>query len=215
MLASGSGTNLQAMLGAEAKGILGANIRLVVSDKPHAPALDRARLAKAAAVFVDPAGKDREQHDRAVMKVLAAHDVGLVCLAGYMRVLSPVFVHAYPGRLVNVHPALLPAFPGLRAQQQALDAGVRVAGCTTHFVEDAVDRGPSILQATVPVLDGDTADRLAARIQTQEHRIFPLTIRLFAEGRLRLEGRRVKIDPPVGKDELTRFGLDPRSVVPA
>lgn len=207
VLASGTGTNLQAILDACASGLVKAKVAVVVSDKPTALALDRARKAGVDGIFVDPKGRTREGHETAVLDVLKQHAVGLVCLAGYMRILGPTLVRAFPQRIVNVHPALLPSFPGLHGQRQALEWGAKVTGCTTHFVDAEVDHGPIILQAAVPVLDDDTEDTLAKRILEQEHRIYPLTVHLFAEGRVRVEGRRVRVRPPISADEAQRFGL--------
>jgi phosphoribosylglycinamide formyltransferase-1 len=194
VLASGRGTNLQAILDAVEAGRCPARVVVVVSDRPLAAALDRARRASIDAVHVDPqAAADRAAFDQAIAAVLAKHDVELVCLAGYMRVLSPAFVAAYRHRILNVHPALLPAFPGLHAQRQALAHGVKVTGATIHFVDDGVDTGPVVLQAAVPVREDDTEASLSARIRAEEHRLFPEAIRLYAEGRLTVEGRRVRI----------------------
>ena len=169
-----------------------ARVAVVVSDRKDAPALERARRAGAKAVHLDPrAYPDRVAFDDAVAEVLRQHGTELVCLAGYMRVLSAEFVRRFPGRILNVHPALLPAFPGLHAQRRALEHGVKIAGATVHFVDEGVDTGPIVLQAAVPVLDDDTEDTLAARILVEEHRLYPEAIRLYAEGRLRLAGRRV------------------------
>jgi phosphoribosylglycinamide formyltransferase-1 len=194
VLASGRGTNLQAILDAVEAGRCPARVVVVVSDRPLAAALDRARRASIDAVHVDPqAAADRAAFDQAIAAVLAKHDVELVCLAGYMRVLSPAFVAAYRHRILNVHPALLPAFPGLHAQRQALAHGVKVTGATIHFVDDGVDTGPVVMQAAVPVREDDTEASLSARIRAEEHRLFPEAIRLYAEGRLTVEGRRVRI----------------------
>jgi phosphoribosylglycinamide formyltransferase-1 len=194
VLASGRGSNLQAILDAIAAGRCPARVAVVVSDRKDAAALERARQARVPAVHVDPhAFPARSAFDEAVARVLEEHGVELVCLAGFMRVLSPAFIGRYPGRILNVHPALLPAFPGLHAQRQALAHGVKVTGATVHFVDEGVDTGPIVLQAAVPVLDDDTEERLATRILAEEHRLYPEAIRLFAEGRLRLEGRRVRI----------------------
>jgi phosphoribosylglycinamide formyltransferase 1 len=196
VLASGRGSNLQAILGATAAGRCPARVAVVVSDRKDAPALEHARRAGIRAVHLDPpAYPDRAAFDEAVAGVLDAHGVELVCLAGYMRVLSPEFVRRFPRRILNVHPALLPAFPGLHAQRQALEHGVKVAGATVHFVDAGVDTGPIVLQAAVPVLDGDTEASLAARILVEEHRLYPEAIRLYAEGRLAMTGRRVSIHP--------------------
>ena len=192
VLASGRGSNLQAILDAIEAGRCPARVAVVVSDRKDAPALERARRAGAKAVHVDPrAYPGRVAFDEAVAEVLHQHAVELVCLAGYMRVLSPEFVRRFPGRILNVHPALLPAFPGLHAQRQALQHGVKVSGATVHFVDESVDTGPIVLQSAVAVLDNDTEDTLAARILVEEHRLYPEAIRLYAEGRLRVEGRRV------------------------
>ncbi len=194
VLASGRGSNLQAILDAIAAGRCPARVGVVVSDRKDAPALDRARRAGSRAVHLDPhAFPDRAAFDAAVAAVLDEHGVGLVCLAGYMRVLSPEFVRRYRMRILNVHPALLPAFPGLHAQRQALEHGVRVAGVTVHFVDEGVDTGPIVLQGAVPVLPGDTEETLAGRILVEEHRLYPEAIRLFAEGRLEVTGRRVRV----------------------
>jgi phosphoribosylglycinamide formyltransferase-1 len=192
VLASGRGSNLQAILDAIEAGRCPARVAVVVSDRKDAPALERGRRAGASAVHVDPkAYPDRVAFDEAVAEVLHQHAAELVCLAGYMRVLSVGFVRRFPGRILNVHPALLPAFSGLHAQRQALEHGVKVAGATVHFVDDGVDTGPIVLQSAVPVLDDDTEETLAARILVEEHRLYPEAIRLYAEGRLRIEGRRV------------------------
>ena len=194
ILASGRGSNLQAILDAIVAGRCPARVAVVVSDRKDAPALDRARRAGIRAVHLDPhAFPDRVAFDGAVAAVLGEHGVALVCLAGYMRVLSPEFVRRYRARILNVHPALLPAFPGLHAQRQALERGVRVAGATVHVVDEGVDTGPIVLQGAVPVLDGDTEETLSARILVEEHRLYPEAIRLFAEGRVEVTGRRVRV----------------------
>ncbi len=194
VLASGRGSNLQAILDAIEAGRCPARVAVVVSDRARAAALTRARSAGVAAVHVDPhLYSDREAFDEAVGFVLSEHDVELVCLAGYMRLLSSGFVKAFYGRILNVHPALLPAFPGLRAQRQALEYGVKIAGATVHFVDEGVDTGPIVLQAVVPVHDDDTEETLAARILVEEHRLYPEAIRLYAEGRLEIDGRRVRL----------------------
>ncbi len=197
VLASGRGSNLQAILDAAARGELPAQVVVVVSDRGDALALERARAAGVPAVFVDPARyPSRADFEAEIARLLEAHGVELVVLAGYMRVLGPAFVAAFRNRIMNIHPSLLPAFPGLHAQRQALEHGVKVAGCTVHFVDEGVDTGPIILQAAVPVLEDDTEESLAARILEQEHRLYPEAIRLYAAGRLRVEGRRVRILPP-------------------
>jgi phosphoribosylglycinamide formyltransferase-1 len=193
VLVSGRGSNLQALLDASARADYPAQVVVVISDRERAAALDRARAAGVEALFVNPKDfADREAFDLALVRALTARRVGLVCTAGFMRILSSAFVRAFAGRAMNIHPSLLPAFPGLHAQRQALDYGARVAGATVHFLDDgAVDTGPVILQASVPVLPGDTEDTLSARILIEEHRLYPEAVRLFAEGRLSLVGRRV------------------------
>jgi phosphoribosylglycinamide formyltransferase-1 len=198
VLASGRGSNLQAIIDAIEQRRLRAVLAVVISNKAEAQALERARRHGAPDVFLDPApykGRpdSREAYDRAVLEVLQKHDVKLVALAGYMKIVTRVLIDAYPNRIMNIHPALLPAFPGLKAQQQALDWGVKVSGCTVHFVTEGVDEGPIIRQAVVPVLEGDTAESLETRILVEEHRIYPEAIQLFAEGRLTVEGRLVHI----------------------
>ena len=196
VLASGGGTNLQALIDAAAAGTLGAEIALVLSNTPGAGALERAQRAGIPTCCVDHRGfASREAFDAAVVAALKAAEVELVALAGFMRILSPVFIDAFPGRIMNIHPALLPAFPGLHVQRKAIEYGSKFAGCTVHFVDGGVDTGPIIIQAVVPVHDDDTEESLAARILVQEHRIYPEAVRLFAAGRLRLEGRRVLVSP--------------------
>jgi len=194
VLASGRGSNLQAIIDAIEAGRLDALLAVVISDRPEAQALERARKHGAEALFLDPKlHQGREAFDRAVLAVLQEHRVELVCLAGFMRILTPIFVQTFKGRIMNIHPALLPAFPGLHAQRQALERGVKVAGATVHFVDEGVDTGPIILQAAVPVLEDDTEETLSARILAEEHRIYTRAIQLFAEGRLSIIGRRVVI----------------------
>lgn len=198
VLASGGGTNLQAIIEHCRRGELAAEIVLVLSNKPQAGALARARRAGIPVAVVEHRDhSDRESFDRAMVTALRESQVDLVVLAGFMRILTPVFLDAFPRRIMNIHPSLLPAFPGINAQRQALEYGVKIAGCTVHFVDRGVDTGPIVIQAAVPVLDGDDENSLAARILTQEHRIYPRAIQLFAQGRLRFEGRRVSIDPPL------------------
>lgn len=194
VLASGRGSNLQALLDAAARADFPARVAVVVSDREDAPALERARRSGVAAQFVNPKDHgDRAAYDTAVMQALDEHAVGLVCLAGYMRIITPAFVRSWSGRIINIHPSLLPAFRGLHAQRQALESGVKVAGATVHFVDEGVDTGPIILQASVPVRPDDTEETLSARILDEEHRIYPDAVRLFAEGRLHVVGRRVEI----------------------
>ncbi len=196
VLASGQGTNLQAILDACAAGRLPARVALVLSDRPEAPALARAASAGVPTRVIPPAGfPSREAHDEALVAALRAAGVDTVVLAGYLRLVSPRFLRAFPGRVLNVHPALLPAFPGLHAQRQALEYGVKVTGCTVHFVDEGLDTGPVIFQEAVPVEEGDDEARLAARIRVVEHRLLVEALRLLAEGRLVVEGRRVRVIP--------------------
>jgi phosphoribosylglycinamide formyltransferase-1 len=194
VLISGRGSNLQALIDAQRQGRLGGRIALVISNVAAAAGLERARQAGIPTAVCDHRGKSREEHDRAMQARLEEHGVTLVCLAGYMRLLSAAFIRAYPGRILNVHPSLLPAFPGLEAQRQAFAHGVKVSGATVHLVEEALDAGPIVLQEAVPVLPSDTADTLAARILEAEHRIYPRAVRILLEGRYRLEGRRVVLE---------------------
>lgn len=200
VLVSGRGSNLQAILEACARPRFPAHVAVVISDRERAVALERARAAGVEALWINPKDfADREAFDRALVQELNARGVGLVCSAGFMRILSPVYVRAFAGRSLNIHPSLLPAFPGLHAQRQALDHGAKVAGATVHFTDEGMDSGPIVLQAAVPVEPGDTEETLSARILLQEHRLYPEAIRLFAEGRLRIEGRRVIVTPGVGR----------------
>jgi len=194
VLASGRGSNLQALIDAAAANALGGRIAVVVSNVESAPALDRARRAGIPAVFRDHRGRKREEFDQELVGILRGQGVELVCLAGYLRILSPGFIQAFPGRILNVHPSLLPAFPGLEAQRQAWEHGVKVSGATVHLVDQGLDSGPIVMQETVPVLDADTPETLARRILEAEHRIYPRAVRLLLEGRLRIEGRRVLVE---------------------
>ncbi|HET8529965.1 MAG TPA: phosphoribosylglycinamide formyltransferase [Methylomirabilota bacterium] len=194
VLASGRGSNFRALAEAAAAGRIPASVVVLVTDRTGAPALTVAREHRIEAVVVDPKQHpSREAHEKAVIGVLEERRVGLVCLAGYMRLLSAEFVAHFAGRLLNIHPSLLPAFPGLHPHRQALAHGVRVSGATVHFVDEGVDTGPVVLQAAVPVEPDDTEESLAARILVEEHRIYPEAVRLFAEGRLEIRGRRVDI----------------------
>jgi len=194
VLASGRGSNFEAIARAVASGFVPATLQVLIVDRPGAAALVRAREHDVEAVCIDPREHPgREAHEKAVMAALDERRVGLVCLAGYMRLLSDGFVRHFEGRLMNIHPSLLPSFPGLHSQRQALQHGVKLAGATVHFVDEGVDTGPIVLQAAVPVRDDDTEETLAERILVEEHRIYPEAIRLFAEGRLSTEGRRVRI----------------------
>ena len=196
VLASGRGSNLQAILDACRAPDFPARVVVVISDREQSAALERARAAGVPAVFVNFKDfADREAFSAAIVRELQARSVELVCQAGFMRILSPLYVRAFAGRAMNIHPALLPAFPGLHPQRQALEHGVKVSGATVHFVEDGVDTGPIVLQASVPVEPGDTEETLAARILLVEHRLYPQAIRLFADGRLTIEGRKVIVMP--------------------
>ncbi|GAB4367621.1 MAG: phosphoribosylglycinamide formyltransferase [Deltaproteobacteria bacterium] len=195
VLVSGGGTNLQAIIDACERGEIPCRVALVVSNKEDAYGLVRAKKHGIPAEVVRHRDfPTREEFDARLVEAIRASGAELVCLAGFMRVLTPVFVHAFPNRILNIHPALLPSFPGTHGQKQALDYGVRFSGCTVHFLDEGVDTGPIIVQAVVPVYDDDTEESLGARILAQEHRIYPMAIRLFFEGRLRIEGRRVRIE---------------------
>ena len=199
VLASGRGSNLQAIIDAIEAGTVQAKIVAVISNKKEAPALERARRHGLSDLFVDPkpySGRpdSREAYDRELLDVLRRHDVELVLLAGYMKIVTRVLVEAFANRMMNIHPSLLPSFPGLDVQKKAIEWGCKLAGCTVHFVTEGVDEGPIILQAAVPILDEDTPDTLTARILEQEHKIYPRAVQLFAEGRLQVEGRRVFIE---------------------
>jgi phosphoribosylglycinamide formyltransferase-1 len=193
VLASGAGTNLQALLDHPT---VGPRVRLVVSDRSEAGALERARRAGVEAIHHDPRSfGSREEHDAALADLLRSRGTDVICLAGYMRILTPAMVRAFWGRLLNVHPALLPAFPGAHAVRDALAWGVRITGVTVHLVDEEVDHGPIVLQEAVPVLDTDDVATLHARIREAEHRNYPEAVRLLLEGRLRVEGRRVVLEP--------------------
>lgn len=191
VLISGRGSNLQALIGAIREGRLDATIAVVISNREEAQGLARARAAGIEALTLSHRGwPSRDDHDRALARELRARDVGLVCLAGYMRLVGAPLLEAYPNAILNIHPSLLPAFPGVDAQRQAIEHGVRVSGATVHFVTSALDNGPIVLQRAVPVLEGDTAETLAARILHEEHRAYPEAVRLVLDGGWRIEGRR-------------------------
>lgn len=191
VLASGFGSNLQAIIDAVESGKIKGHVEIVISDKADAYALERARRHDITAVHINPQNfSGREAYDQAVLTLLQEKNIGLVVLAGYMRLLSPVLVGGFRGKIMNIHPALLPSFPGLDGVQQALDYGVKVSGCTVHFVDEGLDTGPIILQEAVPVYDHDTVDCLQERIHEVEHRLYPRAIQLFIAGKLSLEGRR-------------------------
>lgn len=192
VLVSGRGTNLQAIIDSINEGKLSAEIAIVISDNPNAMALERARKANIPTAYVKPGRKS--EFEREIIDILEKNNVDLIVLAGFMRILSPNFVNHFPLRIINIHPSLLPSFPGLEAQRQALEYGVKITGCTVHFVNEIVDGGPIILQEAVPVYDDDTVESLSARILEKEHKILVEAIRLFGENRLRVSGRRVFID---------------------
>ena len=190
ILLSGRGSNFEAIARQIDEGKLKAEVAVVVSNVESAPGLQRARERRLDVFSANSKGLSRETFDRQVIHVLEEKRVDLVCLAGFMRVLSPSFIQAFRNRILNIHPSLLPAFPGLDAQRQALEYGVKVSGCTVHFVDEGLDSGPIILQAVVPVLDGDTEESLSARILEQEHQIYPKAIQHVLDGQIRIDGRR-------------------------
>ena len=194
VLISGRGSNLQALIDATEKGTVQAKIKVVISDKADAYGLERARKHGIEAVHIDPKSfKDKNTYELEIVKALKKHDAGLVCLAGYMRIVGPVLLEHYQGKMINIHPSLLPSFPGLNAQKQALDHGVMITGCTVHFVDEGCDTGPIIIQSAVPVKENDTEETLSARILDQEHHIYPLAVDFIARNKLTIEGRRVRI----------------------
>jgi phosphoribosylglycinamide formyltransferase-1 len=191
ILLSGRGSNFEAIAENVRKGVIDAEIAIVISDVADARGLDVARQRKLKTCFLDPHGKSRETFDREVVAALQENNVDLVCLAGFMRILSPYFIQQFSARILNIHPALLPAFKGLHAQRQALMYGVRYTGCSVHFVDEGVDSGPIILQAVVPVHDDDTEETISLRILKEEHRIYSQAIQWVVQDRIRIEGRRV------------------------
>ncbi len=201
VLASGRGSNLQAIIDAIQARTIEASIAVVISNNQHSLALDRARHQGLEGVYIDPkpCAQEPDPHqayDRKILQVLEKFDVQLVILAGYMKIVTPALIQAYQWRMMNIHPSLLPAFPRLNAQKQALEWGAKISGCTVHFVTEGVDEGPIIIQASVPIKEEDTVETLSARILEQEHRMYPQAIQLFAEGKLSVEGRRVRIIDP-------------------
>ena len=191
ILISGRGSNFEAIADSIAAGAIPAEIAVAISNRPNARGLEVARARGLNAVCLPSKGLDREIYDRMLLEELDRHNVDLVCLAGFMRLLSATFIRRFPNRILNIHPSLLPAFPGLDAQHQALEHGVRLSGCTVHLVDENLDAGPIVLQTAVPVLDDDTAESLSARILEQEHRIYPEAIRIVLAGKFRIAGRRV------------------------
>ncbi|HSY58736.1 MAG TPA: phosphoribosylglycinamide formyltransferase, partial [Terriglobales bacterium] len=194
VLLSGRGSNFEALADSVAAGhIPNAEIAIVISNRENSPGIDKARARGVPAQVIPSRGLEREAYDKLVIAALEEKKVDLVCLAGYMRLLSPAFVAAYRGRILNIHPSLLPAFPGLESQRQALEHGAKFSGCTVHFVDENLDAGPIILQAAVPIRDDDTAETLSARVLNEEHRIYTEAVRIVLEGRYRMDGRRVLI----------------------
>jgi phosphoribosylglycinamide formyltransferase-1 len=202
VLVSGRGSNLQAIIDNIEKGSLSAEIAAVISDQADAYALDRARKHKIPAVHIDAKRHEtRAAYDAALVEELRKRQTDLVCLAGFMRIITPMVIKAFPNRIMNIHPSLLPAFPGLHVQKKALNHGVKFSGCTVHFVDEGMDTGPIIIQAVVPILDDDTEDILSERILKQEHKIYSRAIQLYAEGRLTVKGRRVFVDGETDKKD--------------
>ena len=192
VLLSGRGSNFEALADSISAGrIPNAEIAMVVSNREGAPGIERARARGLATRAIPSKGLEREPYDRLVVAALREADVDLICLAGYMRLLSPFFVAAFPQRILNIHPSLLPSFPGLESQKQALEYGVKFAGCTVHFVDENLDAGPIVLQAVVPVEDSDTEDSLSVRILKEEHRIYSEAVKIVLEGKFKIAGRRV------------------------
>jgi phosphoribosylglycinamide formyltransferase-1 len=209
ILASGRGSNLQAIIDNSEKGALSAELAVVISDQADAYALERAKKHNIPAVHVSAKGFKgrRDEYDALLVKELQKRNVDLVCLAGFMRIITPTLIKAFPNRILNIHPALLPSFPGLHVQKKALDHGVKFSGCTVHFVDEDMDTGPIIIQAVVPVLDSDTEDSLSGRILKQEHLVYSRAIQLYAEGKLAIKGRRVFVS---GNDDKSgQFLMNP------
>lgn len=192
ILLSGRGSNFEALADSVAAGrIPSSEIAVVISNREAAPGIERAKARGLPTRVLPSKGLEREAYDRQIVSVLREHNVDLVCLAGYMRLLSPYFVKSFPNRILNIHPSLLPSFPGLEAQRQALEYGVKLAGCTVHFVDENLDAGPIVLQAVVPVADSDTESSLSEKILREEHRIYSEAVKIVLQGRFRIEGRRV------------------------
>jgi phosphoribosylglycinamide formyltransferase-1 len=192
VLLSGRGSNFEALADSVSAGrIPDAEIAVVISNKPDAKGLERAKARNIPTRMIPSKGLEREAYDRQVAAVLQEYKVDLICLAGYMRLLSPYFVAAFPQRILNIHPSLLPSFPGLESQRQALEYGVKFAGCTVHFVDENLDAGPIVLQSVVPVQDADDEEKLSERILKEEHRIYTEAVKIVLEGKYRIEGRRV------------------------
>jgi phosphoribosylglycinamide formyltransferase 1 len=209
VLVSGRGSNLQAIIDNIVNNSLSAEVAVVISDQADAYALERARKHNIPGVHVSAKGYrgKREEYDSLLVQELRKWDVELVVLAGFMRIITPALIKAYRSRILNIHPALLPAFPGLHVQKAALEHGVKFSGCTVHFVDEGMDTGPIIIQAVVPVLDNDTEESLSERILAQEHKIYSRAIQLFSEGRLKIEGRRVTVSD--GETPSGQFLINP------
>ncbi len=198
VLLSGRGSNFEALADAVASGeIPDAELALVISNREGAPGIEKAQRRNIPCRVIPSRGLEREAYDRMLLAALEPAGVDLICLAGFMRLLSPLFIARYRERILNIHPSLLPAFPGLEAQRQALEYGVRYSGCTVHFVDESLDAGPIVLQAVVPVYDDDTVESLSDRILAEEHRLYPRAVRIVLSGRYRIEGRRVRLLEPV------------------
>lgn len=194
VLASGRGSNLKAILKAVKSGEIAAGVTLVISDRADAPALEIAKNGGVQALYIDPQGyTSRESYDQVLINSLKANDIDLIVLAGFMRLLSPLFVQTFPLQILNIHPSLLPAFPGTDGIEQAFNYGVKVTGCTVHFVDEGLDSGPVVLQEAVPIIQRETVETLQQRIQAVEHRIYPTAIDLFCRDKLKVEGRRCYI----------------------
>lgn len=202
VLVSGSGSNLQSIIDASERGFLKSKVVVVISNVPGVFALERAKKHNIPSIVINHKDyNSREEFDSQIVKTLREYNVDLVIMAGFLRVITNVLLDAYPMKILNIHPALLPAFPGLHVQKKALEYGCKFAGCTVHFADSGVDTGPIIIQGVVPVLDNDTEETLAKRILSVEHKIYPQAIKLYEQGRLRISGRRVLIDPPLSPDE--------------
>src|ERR1700758_4370529 len=202
VLLSGRGSNFEALADSVAAGhVPNAEIAIVISNRENAPGIEKARGRGILAQVVPSRGLEREPYDKLVIAALEDKKVDLVCLAGYMRLLSPAFVAAYRGRILNIHPSLLPAFPGLESQRQAIEHGAKFSGCTVHFVDENLDAGPIILQAAVPIRDDDTPETLSERVLREEHRIYTEAVRIVLEGRYRIDGRRVLTDSPKNSEK--------------
>lgn len=202
VLVSGSGSNLQSIIDNIEQGKINAEIAVVISNVEGVYALERAKKHNIKTEVINHKDfKSREDFDRKLVNILKSYNVELVVMAGFLRVITKVLLDAFPMKIMNIHPALLPAFPGLHVQKQALDYGVKFAGCTVHFADEGVDSGPIIIQGVVPVLDNDTDETLSRRILSVEHKIYPMAIKLYTEGRIKVLGRKVYIDPPLKIEE--------------